>query len=421
MPTDFEKKLTKYAEVIVKSGLNLQQGQRLLIGVPLYGLMGVSIDIAPLIRQITAVAYQAGARYVDVMWNDDQLLLTRFQEADPETLTEFPSWRAEAAVKAAEDGDAVLILYAEDPELLSEQDLDIVQSYMTSFLEATRLFVGLRYKLATNITIAAAPVSGWTEKVFPDLTSEEGTDQFWEVLFDVCRVNHKDPVKAWNEHFSDLEGRLGFLNEKGYSGLHFSGPGTDLKLGLPAGHLWNSARMTCQAGFSFSANIPTEEVFTLPHKDQTEGVVTITKPIAKAGGITEGAVLTFSQGKVVKATAEKGLENLQKILATDPGHSHLGEIALVPHSSPISQSGLIFYNILFDENASCHIALGAAIKSSMAGGTTMLDDEFMKAGGNLSLGHLDVMIGSGETDVDGILSDGTPESLMRSGEWAFEV
>ena len=421
MSTDFEAKLNKYAEVIVKAGLNLQPDQRLLIGIPLYGLMGVSIEIAPLIRQIAKAAYQAGARHVDVMWNDDQLLLTRFKEASAESLSDFPSWRADAAVKAAEEGDAVLILFAEDPELLSDIDPDLSIKYRTSFLEATKRFVELRYKLATNITIAAAPVSGWTEKVFPGLPIEEAKDKFWDAIFEICRVNHKDPVSAWNQHFSDLEGRLDYLNEKQFTGLHFTGPGTDLRLGLPAGHIWKSAQMTSQAGHKFSANIPTEEVFTLPHKDQTEGEVAITKPIARVGGITEGAVLTFSQGKVVKATAKRGIKGLQKIIETDEGHGRLGEIALVPHSSPISQSGITFYNLLFDENASCHIALGAAIKASLEGGTTMSDDEFLSAGGNLSLGHLDVMIGSGETDVDGILSDGTPEALIRSGEWAFDI
>ena len=419
MDANFEGKLKKYAEVIIKAGLNLQPGQRLLIGIPLYGLMGVSIEIAPLIRQLAAVAYQAGARYVDVMWNDDQLLLTRFQEANPETITEFPSWRAEAALKAAQDGDAVLVLYAEDPKLLSDQNPDSVISYRTSFLEATRPFVELRYILATNITIAAAPVSGWTEMVFPELTADKGTAKFWEAIFEICRVNKKDPVKAWQDHFADLEGRLNFLNLKKYTGLHL-GPGTDLHVGLPAGHLWNSAQMTSQAGHRFSANIPTEEVFTLPHKDQTEGVVSITKPIAKAGGITEGAVLTFSQGRIVDVTADKGLESLQKIINTDSGHCQLGEIALVPHSSPISQSGLTFYNILFDENASCHIALGAAIKACLEGGKTMSDENFLTAGGNLSLGHLDVMIGSGEMDVDGIHENGSVEAVMRSGEWAFD-
>jgi len=416
-----DDKLNKYAQVIVKAGLNLQPGQRLLIGVPLYGLMGVSIEIAPLVRQITAEAYKAGARYVDVMWNDDQLLLTRFNEAAPESITEFPSWRAEAAVKAAEAGDAVLILFAEDPELLSEVDPGLAANYRTAFLEAIKRFVELRYKLATNITIAAAPVSGWTEKIFPELSSEEATASFWKAIFDVCRVNEKDPVKAWDDHFHDLEARLKYLNQKKYSGLHLIGPGTDLKLGLPESHIWQSARMTCQAGFQFSANIPTEEVFTLPHKDQTEGVVTVTKPIARVGGITEEAVLTFSRGKVVKVTANKGLEGFEKIIKTDKGHGRLGEVALVPHSSPISQSGLIFYNALFDENASCHIALGAAIKASLEGGTEMDDKDFSNAGGNLSLGHLDVMIGSGELNVDGIMSDGSLDSLMRDGEWAFKV
>jgi aminopeptidase len=421
MTSDFETKLRKYAEVIVRSGLNLQPGQRLLIGIPLYGLMGVSIETAPLVREIAATAYQAGARFVDVMWNDEQLLATRFKEGDPDNLVEFPSWRGEAAVKGAEEGDAILILYSENPELLSDFDPKLAIKYRTAFLEATKPFVELRYKLATNITIAAAPVRGWTKKVFPDLSSEEGEDRFWEAIFQVCRVNEKNPVEAWKEHFADLEGRLRYLNKKKYRELHFIGPGTDLTIGLPQAHNWNSALMTSQRGISFSANIPTEEVFTIPHKDQTEGSVAITKPIVRAGGIIEDAVLRFSAGKVVEAKAKTGLESLEKVLATDSGHSRLGEVALVPHSSPISQSGLTFFNILFDENASSHIALGDALKVGLEGGTAMSDEAFSAAGGNLSLGHLDIMIGSGEIDLNGIMDDDTSEPLMRSGEWAFEV
>ena len=418
---DFEIKLKKYAEVIVRSGLNLQPGQRLLIGIPLYGLTGVSIDAAPLVRQIASVAYQAGARLVDVMWSDAQMLAIRFREGDPENLVEFPSWRSDAAVKGAENGDAILVLYAEDPELLADFDPDLGIRYRTAFLEATKPFVELRYKLATNITLVSAPVKGWTDKVFPDLSSEEGEACFWEAIFQVCRVNEKDPVKAWADHFKDLEGRLTYLNEKKFRGLHFSGPGTDLKLGLPESHSWNTALMTSQGGIPFSVNIPTEEIFTIPHKDQTEGTVAITKPIVRAGGIIEGAVLTFSKGEVVKADAKKGLENLEKILETDPGQKRLGEVALVPHSSPISQLDLTFFNILFDENASSHIALGDALKVGLKGGTTMTDEEFNAAGGNLSIGHLDIMIGSGEIDVDGITGDGGAEPLMRSGEWVFQV
>lgn len=279
----------------------------------------------------------------------------------------------------------------------------------------------LRYKLATNITLVAAPVEGWTKKVFPDLPPKEGESKFWEAIFQVCRIFEKDPVKAWRDHFEDLKGRLIYLNEKKYSGLHFLGPGTDIKFGLPELHIWNSALMTSQRGVSFSANIPTEEVFTIPHKDQVDGTVAITKPIVRAGGIIEGAILRFSAGKVVEVSAKTGLESLEKVLATDSGHSHLGEIALVPHSSPISQSGLTFFNILFDENASSHIALGDALKVGLKGGTTMSDEEFSAAGGNLSIGHLDIMIGSGEMDVDGILADGAKDPLMRSGEWAFGV
>jgi aminopeptidase len=209
------------------------------------------------------------------------------------------------------------------------------------------------------------------------------------------------------------------MNRKQYAALKLAAPGTDLTVGLPKGHVWRGGRLTTQGGISFTPNIPTEEIFTMPHKDRVEGVVTASKPLSYGGALIEGFSLTFSQGRVVDASAEKGEQGLQKLLETDEGARRLGEVALVPHSCPISQSGLLFYNILIDENASNHVALGRANKFSIENGEGMSDDEFAALGGNNSLVHVDFMVGSGEMDVDGVAEDGAVEAVMRGGEWAF--
>jgi aminopeptidase len=421
MHPDFEQNLEKYAEVIVRVGLNLQPGQKLLIGPPFHGILGVPVELAPLVRRIVTKAYQAGARLVEVMWTDDQLRLIRIRDAPHNSLEEFPAWRADAALDVATDGGAVLNLLAEDPNLLLEQDSSLVSTYRKTCLAHLKPFEDLRVKNAVNWSVVTAPVDGWTECVFPDLPPESREGKLWDTLFDICRIREADPISAWTSHLCELEARSDHLNQEEYSAIELQAPGTDLRIGLPRGHIWKSARMTTQGGIDFTANIPTEEIFTIPHKDRTEGVVTTTMPLSFEGAFMERITLTFCEGRIVRATARKGEESLHRLLDTDEGIKHLGEVALVPHSTPISSTGLMFYNILIDENASNHIALGRAYRSSLDDGEVMSDEEFAEAGGNDSLGHIDCMIGSGEMDVDGLKEDGTSEPIMRQGEWAFDV
>jgi len=414
MSSEFEQNLDKYAEVIVRVGLNLQHGQRLLI-------RRAPLKLAPLVRLIGTKAYRVGARLVDVMWNDDQLRLIRFQHAPRDSFEEFPEWRANAAFEAAKAGDAVLGLFAENPDLLFEQDPELVATVFQTRAKHFKPFGDLQSKNAMNWTVVTAPVDGWMEKVFPDLPPDSRKARFWDTIFEICRVKQEDPVSAWRDHVNQLVARSDYLNHKRYAALKLTAPGTDLTVGLPKGHVWRSGRMTSQNGIDFTVNLPTEEIFTLPHKDKTEGVVTATKPLSYGGVLIEDFSLTFADGRVVKASAAKGEEVLRKLIETDEGASRLGEVALVPHSSPISQSGLLFYNTLIDENAANHIALGEALRFFMEGGEAKSDDEFAAAGGNLSLIHVDFMIGSGEMDVDGLTEGGAVEPVMRSGEWAFEA
>jgi aminopeptidase len=417
---EFEQNLNKYAEIAIRVGLNLQPGQRLLIGSPMFDGL-TPIEAAPLVRLITAHAYRAGAKFVDVLWGDDELKSIRLKEAARNSLEEYPTWQVNAVVEYLERGDALLMIYAHNPDLLQGHDPEVIGMVEQAGAKHTVPIMDYIARNAVNWLVISAPVAGWGAKVFPDLAPANQDARLWDTLFEICRIKQENPIAAWYDHVDQLNKRSTYLNQKQYAALRFRGPGTDLTIGLPAGHLWKSGRITNAAGIPFIPNIPTEEVFTLPHRDKTEGVVTATKPLSFGGGLVEKFSATFAEGKVVKITADKGEENFRQLLETDPGAGRLGEVALVPHSSPISRSGLIFYNILIDENAASHIALGHAYKFSLDKGETLSDEEFAAAGGNLSSIHLDFMIGSGETDVDGLRDDGGVEPIMRAGEWAFRA
>lgn len=420
MSSEFEKNLEKYAEVIVKIGLNLQPGQRLLIGAPRQIAYGVSIELAPLVRLITKKAYQVGAKLVEVLWEDEQVRLIRFQHAPRDSFEEFPTWRTNASFQISKEDDAMLLVAAGNPDLLSGQDSDLILTTHKSYFKHNKLSADLRRRGIGNWSGIAAPVEGWANKVFPDIPPADRMAKFWDVIFDICRVKEKDPIVAWEKHIKQLDARGNYLNRKKYSALKYNAPGTDLTIGLPKGHIWKSANMTTKSGITNTVNMPTEEIFTTPHKDKVEGVVTSTKPLPTEV-LIDGLKLTFSEGRIIEASATKGEDYLKELLETDEGASRLGEVALVPHSSPISQLGILFYNILIDENASCHIALGNGIRAGMENGLEMSKEEFSAAGGNQCLFHIDFMVGSDKMDIDGIKEDGIAEPIMRKGEWAFEI
>jgi len=419
LSSEFEQNLKKYVELILKVGLNLQKGQRLLI-LPA-NPDSFPLELAPFVEILVRKAYQIGARFVEVIWDHSLIHLIRLQHAPRDSFEEFPTWRSDAKLEFAEKGDAILGILASNPDLFNEQDPELMDIERITSLKYDRSFHELIRKDATNWVVIAAPVDGWTDKIFPDLVPDKRKNKLWEIIFDICRVKQKDPVSAWNSHIHQLHARKKILSNKQYSTLKLKASGTDLVIGLPKKHIWNGGSAKSQNGIEFIPNLPTEEIFTLPHRDKTEGVVTASKPLYIEGSRIEDFNLKFSEGKVIEATAGKGQKFLDQFIKTDEGASHLGEIALVPHSSPVSQSGLLFYNSLFDENASCHIALGSAYRGCLENGEKMSDEEFMAAGGNTSLTHIDFMIGSGEMDIDGILENGTSEPIMRNGEWAFEL
>jgi aminopeptidase len=414
MPTpDFEPTLQKYAELTIKVGLNLQPGQRLVIV--------ADLEAAPLIRLVTTYAYQAGCRLVDVMWDDDPLTLIRFQHAPRDSFEEFPSWLFPALVEYLKQGDALLAITSSDPDLLAGQDSDLINVYQRTMAKHRQAYLELITQNATNWAVIAFPTPSWASRVFPGEKPEDQVSKLWDAIFDVCRVKQYDPVAAWQQHLQALAARSQYLNARQYRGLKYTGPGTDLFIGLATGHIWISGSTASKAGVSFVANMPTEEVFTLPHKDQTHGVVTATKPLSYMGTLIEDFSLTFENGRAINATAAKGEAILQQMTAVDEGAARLGEVALVPHHSPISLSGIRFHNTLFDENAASHIALGHGYQFTLRDGGALSEENFAARGGNVSNIHVDFMIGSDKIDIDGVLADGALEPVMRNGDWAFDV
>lgn len=407
----FDAMLSKYADVVVKVGLNLRKGQVLSI-------RGILED-APFIRKATESAYRSGARYVDVLWNDEPSQRIRFEYADPETITYVPDWILQRYEEFYRDGDAELAIASTNPDLFEGIDSELMANFRKARMQK---FEPLRkYENLANWCVVATAAPSWAKKVFPDMPVREAQVKLWDAIFKVCRIDSPDPVAAWQEHIDKLVKYKDYLNDKRYTALHYKAPGTDLTVGLPEKQVWAGAQETFKNGVTCTVNIPTEEVFTAPHMDKADGFVTASRPLNLSGTLIEEFTISFEHGRVSNVTARKGEADLKKLIETDENASRLGEVALVPHSSPISQSGILFYNTLFDENAACHIALGNAYRTSIKGGEDMTDEEFAAAGGNKSLLHVDFMIGSGEMDIDGISQDGLREPIMRQGEWAFDV
>ena len=408
--------LQSYADLIVRVGINLRRGQRLLIIGPLAN-GGVSLEAAPLVRAIAASAYVAGSPLVETLWGDDEMLLTRFRHAAPESFNLFSEWLPRALVDHVEAGHAVLSVYANDPDQLKNENPALITALQQATSRAVREFREQISRNHANWTVVAAAGARWAAKVFPDVPAERQVPQLWDAIARMCRLDRPDPVAAWEEHLADLAARRDRLNEKRFTALTYRGPGTDLTIGLPVGHTWVSGRSFSRSGIEFAPNLPTEEVFTIAHKDRVDGAVRSTKPLSYGGTLIEGFDLRFEAGRVVRLSAARGEDVLRQLVSTDDGAGRLGEVALVPHSSPISQTGRLFYNTLFDENAASHVALGSAYKFTIQGGEQMDEETFAKAGGNRSAVHVDFMIGSGELDIDGVAPDGRSEPLMRAGEW----
>jgi aminopeptidase len=406
---EFARNLDKLAEVAVRVGLGLAPGQEVV--------MTATLEAVPLARRITEHAYKAGATVVTTMFADEEAALLRFRYARNESFDAAPAWLYEGMAAAYRSGAARLAITGNDPSLLSKENPEKVSRVNRATSKAYRPALELITREEINWTIVSSATPAWAAAVFPNLPQEEALARLWKAIFAASRVDQDDPVAAWKQHDLNLHARAGRLNEKRYAALHFRGPGTDLRVGLADDHLWLGGGSTARNGRYCIPNMPTEEVFTTPHKDRVEGRVTSTKPLSYQGTMIEEISVRFEAGRIVEAHAARGEQVLQKMMETDDGALRLGEVSLVPHSSPIASSGLLFLNTLYDENAACHIALGQAYSMCFKDGLDLTPEQLRSRGANESLIHVDWMIGSNRIDVDGASADGRQEPVMRAGEW----
>ncbi len=405
----FEQKLDRLALVAVRVGLNLQPDQEVVLT--------ASIEQAVFARRVVEQAYRAGASIVTVLYADDENTLSRFRHAPDSSFDHAAKWLADGIAEAYRGGVARIGITGTNPALLKDQDPAKVSRANVAMSKVSKPAMELVTRHAMNWTILAAATPAWAKLVFPTLPENEAVPALWEAIFHASRITGADPVQDWKQHGAHLASRVALLNKKRFHALRFRGPGTDLTVGLADDHLWAGGGSTAGNGIFGNPNIPTEECFTTPHKDRVEGTVCASKPLSHLGTLIENIRVRFEHGRIVEATATAGEDALRKLIATDDGASRLGEVALVPHSSPIAQSGLLFWNTLFDENAASHIALGQAYSTCLLNGETMDETTLASKGANSSLIHVDWMIGSGAMDVDGVHADGTAEPLMRQGEW----
>lgn len=408
---NFNENLKKYARLIAETGVNVQDNHTVVLQ--------ISVDQAPLARLITEEAYRLGAAEVIVQWSDETIQREFLAHAATDRIENVPQYKIDQTDDWIAKGASRISVVSSNPDALAGVDAQRVAAFQTANGKA---LVNLRKATQANKvswTVVAAASEGWAAKVFPELaTSEEQVDALWNEIFKTTRIYEENPVIAWDIHDKKLQEKAAELNEQQFTALHYTAPGTDLTIGLPKNHLWEGAGSYNARGEEFMANMPTEEVFTAPDSRRVDGYVSSTKPLSYAGTIISGMKFTFKDGKVVDFSAEQGEEALKNLLAIDEGAKHLGEVALVSDPSPISQSGLIFYNTLFDENASNHLAFGSAYAFNLQGGTEMSEEELAEAGLNRSQTHVDFMVGSDKMNIDGIKEDGTIVPVFRNGDWA---
>jgi aminopeptidase len=407
----FDQKLDRLAEVAVRIGAGLQPDQELVIT--------ASIDALPLVRLITRHAYKIGAKLVTTFFADDETTLARYQFAPDGTFDYAATWYYDAIAAAYKSGAARMGITGANPALLAQQDPTKVSRANVAISKAYKPAMELITRHEINWTIVAAATPAWAALVFPNDPPELALGRLWDAIFASSRITGDDPIADWKQHNANLKRRVELLNAKRFHSLRFFTPdnATDLTVGLADQHLWAGGGTTAGNGFFCNPNIPTEECFTTPHKSRVNGHVAASKPLSHQGTLIENIRCTFKDGRIIEATATAGEAAINKLISTDEGARQLGEVALVPNPSPIAQSGVLFWNTLFDENAASHIALGQAYATCLIDGEKMSDQQLASLGANESLIHVDWMIGGPTMNVDGLSPDGTPEPLMRNGDW----
>lgn len=409
---NFDELLNKYANLLIEKGINVQKDD--------YVQINADLEVAPLVRLLTKYAYQAGAAKVVVKWMDDEMSRLHYQHQSLETLTDIPQYQIDEAKYLLDKKAKRIALRSADPNALKGIDSKKISASNLASSKALGFVRDATQANHVSWIVAAGAGKEWAKLIFPELESEEAQiDALWDQIFKTTRIYEADPIKAWDDHEAKLQEKATYLNDNQFDALHYRAPGVDFTVGLPKNHIWESAGSYNQAGEIFIANMPTEEVFTAPDYRRADGVIKSSKPLAYGGHVIDGMTFTFKDGEIVEVTADQGQETIQNLVFDNEGSKSLGEVALVPHQSPISQSGLTFYNTLFDENASNHIAIGQAYATSVEGGTKMTAEELKEAGLNRSNVHVDFMVGNEFMDIDGIRQDGSRVPIFRQGEWAI--
>lgn len=408
---DFDIKLDKYAELIAITGVNVQPGQTII----LYA----NVENAYFAHKIVDAAYKRGANEVIVKWSDTHTAHAFLENTSDERLENIPAYITAEAEELMGKNATRISLLSDDPDAFGDLDQTRIAKFTAATGKATQVIRKATMNNDISWLVVAASGKEWAEKVFPNLEGQAAIDRLWEEIFKVVRVDAThNAINTWDEHIDTLKEKAAWLNEMNFKELKYKSAVTDFTVGLAEKHLWEAADSLDRQGNLFVANMPTEEVFTAPDYRNISGTVASTKPLSYAGVLIEGIVLTFENGRVVSAHADKGEETLLQLLDTDEGAKSLGEVSLVPFHSPISQSGIVFYNTLIDENASDHLALGAAYPFNIQGGTKMSAEELQALGENQSQTHVDFMVGSEDMDIDGITFDGEAVPVFRNGDWA---
>ncbi|WP_100065463.1 aminopeptidase [Miniphocaeibacter massiliensis] len=409
---NFDNNLLKFADLVVTKGINVQKNQPVVISCP--------IERADFARTLARKSYEKGASEVILNWSDDELTLLKYENAPMEIFEEYPKWAVDKSKYYYEKGAALISVHATDPELLKNADPKKIATANKVASIANKDNMKYTMNDINSWCVVSVPTTGWAKRVFPNISEEEAVEKLWEAIFYTTRVDVENPIEEWNNHVSEMDKHAEFLNEKSFTKLHYkNSKGTDLVVELPEGHVWLSAGSKNVNGTIFIANMPTEEVFTLPKKDAVNGKLFSTKPLNYGGNIIDEMEFTFKDGKVVEYDAKVGKQYLDDMFAVDENGKYLGEVALVPYDSPISNSNILFYNTLFDENASCHFAFGKAYPTCLKGGTEMTEEELLSNGVNDALIHEDFMVGSSDLSITGITSTGEEIKIFENGNWVI--
>lgn len=407
---NLNEKIDKFAELVIKTGINIQPNETLLIK--------ADVNASDFARRCVREAYKNGAKHVYVEYSDEVITREKYLNAPEESFDEFPQWQADKYTEIAKNGGSFLSITSTNPDLMKDVDptrIGRFQKISGQYLKEWRSYT-LSDK--SKWSIVAVPSPEWAKKVYPDISEDLAIEKLWESILYCSRVT-ENPIDEWINHNKNLKNRTRILNDMKLKELKYTSPKTNLVIGLPEGHIWVSGASKDPNGIDFNPNIPTEEIFGMPHKYKVDGIVHSTKPLVYAGSLIDNFWMKFDNGKIIDFGAEKGIENLKLLIETDEGSCRLGEVALVPYNSPISLTDTIFYNTLFDENASCHLAIGTAYSSCIENGANISDEEKDSFGMNNSITHVDFMMGDKDLDIIGIKDNGEEFQIFKNGDWAF--